>query len=149
MATATVKTMRRGAPVKVWCGRRDSNPHDFHHRNLNPARLPVPPRPPRARHSPRGLQRVRLYSNRGGSLHEKTAEAIVDAQEPLVPGAQSQPAIIPRIRILASPRDVPRSAATTLRQPGRWSPFQPHTPAMATQRRYRSLYHILQYVITN
>src|ERR1700677_808258 len=28
-----------------WCGRRDSNPHDFGHRNLNPARLPVPPRP--------------------------------------------------------------------------------------------------------
>ena len=73
MATATGKRMRRGAPVKVWCGRRDSNPHDFHHRNLNPARLPVPPRPPRARHSPRGLQRIQLYSNRGGSLHEKTA----------------------------------------------------------------------------
>jgi hypothetical protein len=31
--------------IAVWCGRRDSNPHDFHHRNLNPARLPVPPRP--------------------------------------------------------------------------------------------------------
>jgi hypothetical protein len=29
----------------AWCGRRDSNPHDFRHGNLNPARLPVPPRP--------------------------------------------------------------------------------------------------------
>ncbi len=28
-----------------WCGRRDSNPHNFRHWNLNPARLPVPPRP--------------------------------------------------------------------------------------------------------
>ncbi len=28
-----------------WCGRRDSNPHDFRHWNLNPARLPIPPRP--------------------------------------------------------------------------------------------------------
>jgi hypothetical protein len=37
-----------------WCGRRDSNPHDLRHRNLNPARLPVPPRP-RALHLPRCL----------------------------------------------------------------------------------------------
>src|SRR5688500_8035648 len=28
-----------------WCGRRDSNPHIFRYWNLNPARLPVPPRP--------------------------------------------------------------------------------------------------------
>jgi hypothetical protein len=27
------------------CGRRDSNPHGLPHWNLNPARLPVPPRP--------------------------------------------------------------------------------------------------------
>src|SRR5581483_4604754 len=33
-----------------WCGRRDSNPHDFRHWNLNPARLPVPPRPPTRDH---------------------------------------------------------------------------------------------------
>src|SRR6266852_9346745 len=31
--------------VSAWCGRRDSNPHNFRHWNLNPARLPVPPRP--------------------------------------------------------------------------------------------------------
>jgi hypothetical protein len=27
-----------------WCARRESNPHVFRHWNLNPARLPVPPR---------------------------------------------------------------------------------------------------------
>ena len=35
----------RSAFDPAWCGRRDSNPHDFRHGNLNPARLPVPPRP--------------------------------------------------------------------------------------------------------
>ena len=30
---------------QAWCGRRDLNPHDLRHWNLNPARLPVPPRP--------------------------------------------------------------------------------------------------------
>ena len=29
----------------AWCGREDSNLHEFPHRNLSPARLPVPPRP--------------------------------------------------------------------------------------------------------
>ena len=33
------------AKVQGWCGRRDLNPHDLRHGNLNPARLPVPPRP--------------------------------------------------------------------------------------------------------
>ena len=28
-----------------WCGRRDLNPHDFRHENLNLACLPIPPRP--------------------------------------------------------------------------------------------------------
>ncbi len=32
-------------PGRIWCGRRDSNPHDLRHGNLNPARLPIPPRP--------------------------------------------------------------------------------------------------------
>src|ERR1700722_6679302 len=31
-----------------WCGRRDLNPHVLRHWNLNPARLPIPPRPRRA-----------------------------------------------------------------------------------------------------
>src|SRR5713226_8493446 len=36
---------RHANAVSAWCGRRDSNPHNFRHWNLNPARLPVPPRP--------------------------------------------------------------------------------------------------------
>src|SRR6476660_7255726 len=36
---------RHANAVRAWCGRRDSNPHNFRHWNLNPARLPVPPRP--------------------------------------------------------------------------------------------------------
>src|SRR6185312_1327975 len=40
---------------RAWCGRRDSNPHDFRHGNLNPARLPVPPRPQRAAKRRRNL----------------------------------------------------------------------------------------------
>jgi hypothetical protein len=31
--------------ARKWCGRRDSNPHIFRYWNLNPARLPIPPRP--------------------------------------------------------------------------------------------------------
>ena len=30
---------------RSWCGRGDSNPHGLPHWNLNPARLPIPPRP--------------------------------------------------------------------------------------------------------
>src|SRR5690606_21622951 len=33
------------AVLPAWCGRRDSNPHALRHWNLNPARLPIPPRP--------------------------------------------------------------------------------------------------------
>src|SRR5262249_36732886 len=29
----------------AWCGRRDLNPHDLRRWNLNPVRLPIPPRP--------------------------------------------------------------------------------------------------------
>ena len=41
-AGSLATTARSG---RAWCGRRDSNPHDFRHGNLNPARLPIPPRP--------------------------------------------------------------------------------------------------------
>ncbi len=43
-----------------WCGRRDSNPHNFRHWNLNPARLPVPPRPQHAPAGPLQKNRFRL-----------------------------------------------------------------------------------------
>src|SRR5215831_418652 len=50
----------------AWCGRRDSNPHDLRHRNLNPARLPVPPRP-------RALQRLAPRPCcGGGEVHAST-----------------------------------------------------------------------------
>ena len=34
---------RRVGTRRYWCGREDSNLHEFPHWNLNPARLPVPP----------------------------------------------------------------------------------------------------------
>ena len=30
---------------KIWCGRRDLNPHDLRHQNLNLTCLPISPRP--------------------------------------------------------------------------------------------------------
>ena len=44
----------------VWCGRRDSNPHESPRQDLNLVRLPVPPRP----HSPniRGLLMIAEFS---------------------------------------------------------------------------------------
>src|SRR5262249_50339744 len=45
-----------GVVRATWCGRRDLNPYVFRHGNLNPARLPVPPRPQRAPSPPRRFQ---------------------------------------------------------------------------------------------
>ena len=33
-------------PAENWCGRRDLNSYTSRYWNLNPARLPIPPRPP-------------------------------------------------------------------------------------------------------
>ena len=44
-----------GASACAWCARRESNPHVFRHWNLNPARLPVPPR---ARGRPEGARPI-------------------------------------------------------------------------------------------
>ncbi len=44
-AEAIAERWRFSARKRSWCGRRDLNPHDLRHWNLNPARLPVPPRP--------------------------------------------------------------------------------------------------------
>src|SRR5581483_406055 len=59
----TLSSTSRGRTPRVsknprcsaWCGRRDSNPHNFRHWNLNPARLPVPPRPLRSASSPAAM----------------------------------------------------------------------------------------------
>src|SRR6202012_3843995 len=40
-----LSSIRHANAESAWCGRRDSNPHNFRPWNLNPARLPVPPRP--------------------------------------------------------------------------------------------------------
>ena len=34
----------RNLPFRIWCPRRDSNPHTLRHMDLNHARLPIPPR---------------------------------------------------------------------------------------------------------
>ena len=49
---------------RAWCGRRGSNPHDFRHGNLNPARLPIPPRPRRAPRRRTGSRAARLITAR-------------------------------------------------------------------------------------
>src|SRR5690349_13588319 len=48
-----------------WCGRRGSNPHDFRHGILSPARLPIPPRPQHAGRPP-----ARLYHLRHAGHHK-------------------------------------------------------------------------------
>src|SRR6476646_4792972 len=52
---------RHANAVSAWCGRRDSNPHNFRHWNLNPARLPVPPRPLIASY-PAAMPRAAAYN---------------------------------------------------------------------------------------
>ena len=53
----------RSALAQIWCGRRDSNPHDFRRWNLNPVRLPIPPRPPEK------VLRAQLSAERRGLYH--------------------------------------------------------------------------------
>ena len=57
----------------AWCGRRDSNPHDFRHGNLNPARLPIPPRPRALRGTMVGKRRGLYHgaADRQGNRPEK------------------------------------------------------------------------------
>src|SRR4029077_9419383 len=61
-----------------WCGRRGSNPHDFRHGNLNPARLPIPPRPRQE-----GGPASRLISCALGRTTRKIAAAAKWATDPL------------------------------------------------------------------
>ena len=47
----TVRLIQGGpAPEFRWCGREDLNLHESPHRDLNPARLPIPPRPRAVNH---------------------------------------------------------------------------------------------------
>ena len=61
--------------VSAWCGRRDSNPHNFRHWNLNPARLPVPPRP-REKHPVRPRCRERRAYNMSPPVRSKKMAAL-------------------------------------------------------------------------
>ena len=73
-----------------WCGRRGSNPHDFRHGNLNPARLPIPPRP---RHA--GRPGGAAYIMRKAAGHYKNSRLRFSrrrpAQVPLTPAARVNP----------------------------------------------------------
>ena len=77
-----------------WCGRRDSNPHDFRHRNLNPARLPVPPRPqwrkrrPAAEVTPAGCA---LYSTDAAARQQKNGDGVPPPSPPAAVMAQRGP----------------------------------------------------------
>ena len=77
--TGTSPWEERGGAGAIGAGGGDSNPHDFHHRNLNPARLPVPPRP-RARRTPARrfavlTTRIALYNNGVGVRSKKVRAA--------------------------------------------------------------------------
>src|SRR5262245_37412025 len=54
--------------VSGWCGRRDLNPHDLRHWNLNPARLPIPPRPPRLSECPTSISQIFLAASAFSSV---------------------------------------------------------------------------------
>src|SRR5262249_55056292 len=92
-----------------WCARRDSNPHILRYWNLNPARLPVPPRA-------RGPRRGAYSKDRAaGNPREKRslgAQGVLRMQHP-------QPPMPPPTR----PPETP-----TPGQPGTPSPPPPETP---------------------
>ena len=57
-----------------WCGRRDSNPHASRRWNLNPLRLPIPPRPqlaPAQERASGSYRQAPLYSNGSAGMQQK------------------------------------------------------------------------------
>ena len=52
----------------MWCGRRDLNSYALGHRNLNPARLPIPPRP------------HLLYGRAGDPSEIRTPDTLIKSQ---------------------------------------------------------------------
>src|SRR5262249_1425620 len=75
------------ARPSIWCGRRDLNPHDLRHQNLNLARLPISPRPrergtarpPRTAERPRPLEAA-VYSTE--VLHTRTKRSGTSRWQP-------------------------------------------------------------------
>src|SRR5882757_4694982 len=90
--------------MSAWCGRRDSNPHNFRHWNLNPARLPVPPRP-REKHPirPRCRER-RAYNMRPPVRSKKMALFAVCPGQGVTAGQDLQKVV--RIGRMASPKSL-------------------------------------------
>src|SRR5690348_1959183 len=83
----------RGSRPVGWCARRESNPHIFRYWNLNPARLPVPPRarlkkaPPIARMAVRATRRTGVRSfKRENRMQQHPPET-----PPRTPAQPSQP----------------------------------------------------------
>src|SRR5262249_39042792 len=69
---------------ETWCGRRDLNPHALRHGNLNPARLPVPPRPQRAPAVPvPGTPDRTLHTQRITALRRGWAARLIPCDAPL------------------------------------------------------------------
>src|SRR4051812_48513848 len=86
----------------AWCGRRDSNPHNFRHWNLNPARLPIPPRP-REKHPirPRCRER-RAYNMRPPVRSKKMTLFDPRPRQGVTAGQDCQKMV--RIGLMASPK---------------------------------------------
>ena len=59
--------------AQEWCARRDSNPHILRYWNLNPARLPVPPR---ARGRPKGARPITGGGRLGNPIARSTAFSV-------------------------------------------------------------------------
>ena len=130
----TIVLRMRRCPLE-WCGRRGSNPHDLRHGNLNPARLPIPPRPQRASSRNGSGRAARLISCGTSAAHAKNRpaarsrpDAEIDEQPP-VDRAAAPPAG-PRRSGPGRPRCRPRHAA----RPRRRRPRRPASPAPAARR---------------
>jgi hypothetical protein len=79
--------LRPGADASgCWCGRRDLNPHGRSRWNLNPVRLPIPPRPPH-RNDENGPAEAHPTP---GRVH--STEDSIETAESKNPGAQPRPA---------------------------------------------------------
>ncbi len=89
--------------MSAWCGRRDSNPHNFRHWNLNPARLPVPPRP-REKHPIRPRCRERRAYNMSPPVRSKKM-ALFDS----LPGQGVTAGQIPQKMVRIGPMASPKS----------------------------------------
>ena len=123
-----------------WCARRDSNPHIFRYWNLNPARLPIPPRP-RASAPRRGMLGRAYSKDRRGGNRLKANPAFEGVPERRQSCMQQLPPETPTTPAAATPGS-PRSPANRAKRrtktrrttPGRRRPlaFAPGTDPSPT-----------------